>query len=333
MGGGAVEIALDVGGQEIKMCCREVAAASVLTRLTSIPSRSKGLFTKRSNNRQAMETLCAVLQEQMSTHSMALNQVTKVAVAFAGPVDLDSGHILKAYNLGGKSHHGDLAGPLWDHLTGRYNAPRSLRVHVLNDALAPALAVLCAFEYTCIWPELSAALPYQAKLPALCLSLGTSVGVSVIAAPSTASEERGLITLPETWVCATLPTATGPTCLWEFLGSKANSVDPEGIGMRIHAALPKFLELWDSEASLMEPAYTVIFTGGFAHALKHLDGSTWVNPQNPAQSIVLAVPADTSALALHGAFNFRAAPMVCRVRRVAVIEGLEMSNSEVVVCA
>jgi len=313
-----------------------------MSRFASISSRSRGLFTKRTNNRQAIETLCATLQALMARQDLSLQQVVKVAVSFAGPIDLCSGHILKAYNLGGARHQGDLAGPLWDHLTGHYGTPTSLRVYVMNDALAPALAILCLFTHTGIRPNPFIVIPSHAKLPALCISLGTSLGVSAIAARSTASdgEEHGLITLPETWVCATVPTADGPTCLWELLGAKANSLDPQGVEKRIlsrDGALLKLLELWAGEASLVDPPNTVIFTGGFASSLTHLDGTSWNRPQSSVAhdvSMVLVVPNDPAALTLQGAMNFRASPcgspLVCRVRRVAVIEGLETTGLEVV---
>jgi hypothetical protein len=53
----------------------------------------------------------------------------------------------------------------------------------MNDALAQALAVVRALQYSHVspaWAKFRTILPERARLPVLCLSLGTCVGVSVV---------------------------------------------------------------------------------------------------------------------------------------------------------
>ena len=331
-----LELALDIGGTDIKMCFR-LSGSCMLTHLDSIPSRSKGLFTPQNSNAQAMETLCVVLNEQMTRHGKSLSRVLKVVISVAGPVDFSSGHLLRAYNLGGKAHQGDLAGPLKELLTSNYKAPAFLCVHTINDALAPALGILSIFEYSDFRPKPVITFQPFTELPALCVSLGTSVGVSAIAAPHMGAEELALITLPETWVSAKLKLPNRPY-IWQALGAKAvQSLDLEAMIIMLlgyGGVLSTLLGLWNHEASLTDSPRTVIFVGGCAKGLTHLDGTTWRNPERPhAPRVTLAVPTDTNELTMYGALNFRAPPMVCKLRRVAVIQGLETTSTEIIMSA
>ena len=60
-----------------------------------------------------------------------------------------------------------------------------------------------------------------------------------------------------------------------------------------------------------------------------MDGTMWQNAEG-AEPIVLAVPADVNELAVVGALSYGVSPMKVRVRRVAVIAGLEASGTEMV---
>ncbi len=95
----------------------------------------------------------------------------------------------------------------------------------MNDALAPALAVVRALQYSHVsdaWAKFRTSLPEHARLPVLGLSLGTSVGVSVI---QQAPDGEIQIILPETWVSAKIPTRNGDTWLWQkALGAGADSL-------------------------------------------------------------------------------------------------------------
>jgi hypothetical protein len=90
------------------------------------------------------------------------------------------------------------------------------------------------------------------------------------------------------------------------------------------------LRLYQQEPALGPAPRTVVFIGGRAQSLRGIDmnGMTWQNAQ-VAEPIVLAVPADVNELAVIGALSYGVSPIEVRVRRVAVIAGLEASGTEI----
>jgi hypothetical protein len=329
-----IAIALDIGGTNIKACFR-ARGSELLTWLEKIPTNTA--FTDKTTNTEAVAAVCARLQSQLQAKGLHLCHATKLAISFAGPVDLKTGHVLKAYNLGGERHEGDLAAEFRNHLISTYK-PLSGGfpylepvVHIMNDALAPALAVVRTLQYSHVspaWAKLRAILPEHAHLPVLCLSLGTSVGVSAI---HQAPDGEIQIILPETWGNAKFPTRAGDTCIWQALGAGADSLSSVELKQRLlrdDGALACLLRMYQAEPSLGPSPRTIIFIGGRSQSLLDMNGTTWQGAQG-AEPILLAVPADVSELAVIGALSYGVSPIEVRVRRVAVIAGLEASGSEV----
>ena len=95
-------------------------------------------------------------------------------------------------------------------------------------------------------------------------------------------------------------------------------------------ALACLLRLYQQEPALGPLPRTAVFIGGRAQSLRgiDMDGTTWQNVQG-AEPIVLAVPADVNELAVIGALSYCVSPIEVRVRRVAVIAGLEASGTEI----
>jgi hypothetical protein len=329
-----IAIALDIGGTNIKACFR-ARGSELLTWLEKIPTNAA--FTDKTTNTEAVAAVCARLQSQLQAKGLHLCHATKLAISFAGPIDLKTGHVLKAYNLGGERHEGDLAAEFHNHLISTYK-PLSGGfpylepvVHIMNDALAPALAVVRTLQYSHVspaWAKLRAILPEHAHLPVLCLSLGTSVGVSAI---HQAPDGEIQIILPETWGNAKFPTRAGDTCIWQALGAGADSLSSVELKQRLlrdDGALACLLRMYQAEPSLGPSPRTIIFIGGRSQSLLDMNGTTWQGAQG-AEPILLAVPKDVNELAVIGALSYGVSPIEVRVRRVAVIAGLEASGSEV----
>ena len=204
----------------------------------------------------------------------------------------------------------------------------------MNDALAPALAIVRALLYSHVspaWAKLRTILPEHAQLPALCLSLGTSVGVSVI---QQAPDGEIQIILPETWGSSKIPTRSGDMCVCDALGAGADILSADDLKRRLlrdDGALACLLRLYQQEPALGPSPRSVVFIGGRALSLRGIgmDGTTWQNAQG-AKPIVLAVPSDVNELAVVGVLSYGVSPMKVRVRRVAVIAGLEASGTEMV---
>jgi len=331
-----IAIALDIGGTNIKACFR-IRRSEDITWLEKIPSNAA--FTDTTTNAEAAATVCAQLQCQLQAKGRSLLHASKLAISFADPIDLKTGHVLKAYNLGGDRHQGDLAAEFRRHLVSTYTPLSSTppysepNVHIMNDALAPALAIVRALLYPHVspaWAKLRTILPEHAQLPALCLSLGTSVGVSVI---QQAPDGEIQIILPETWVSSKIPTRSGDMCVWDALGAGAETLSADDLKRRLlrdDGALACLLRLYQQEPALGPSPRSVVFIGGRALSLRGIgmDGTTWQNAQG-AEPIVLAVPADVNELAMVGALSYGVSPMKVRVRRVAVIAGLEASGTEI----
>ena len=115
-----IAIALDIGGTNIKACFR-ARGSELLTWLEKIPTNTA--FTDKTTNTEAVAAVCARLQCQLQAKGLHLCHATKLAISFAGPVDLKTGHVLKAYNLGGERHEGDLAAEFRNHLISTYILP------------------------------------------------------------------------------------------------------------------------------------------------------------------------------------------------------------------
>jgi hypothetical protein len=231
-----IALALDIGGTNIKACFRS-RGSEHLTWLDTIATNAA--FTDKTANTQAAAAVCARLQSQLQAIGRSLLHVSKLAISFAGPIDLKTGHVLKAYNTGGGRHQGDLTAEFRNHLVSTYKPlsggfPYSEpAVHIMNDALAQALAVVRALQYSHVspaWAKFRTILPERARLPVLCLSLGTCVGVSVV---HQAADGEIQIILPETWASAKIPTRTGETWLWQALGAGADSLSPEELKRRL----------------------------------------------------------------------------------------------------
>jgi hypothetical protein len=330
-----IAIALDIGGTNIKACFRN-RGSDHITWLENIPSNAA--FTDTATNAEAAVAVCAQLQLQLQAMGRSLLHANKLAISFAGPIDLKTGHVLKAYNLGGERHQGELATEFRRHLVSTYKPLSSYppysepNVHIMNDALAPALAIVRALLYSHVspaWAKFRAILPEHAQLPALCLSLGTSVGVSVI---QQAPDGEIQIILPETWASSKIPTRSGDTWLWQALGAGADALSADELKRRLlrdDGALACLLRLYQQEPVLGPSPRTVVFIGGRARSLRGIgmDGTTWQNAQG-AEPIVFAVPEDVNELAVVGALSYGVSPIKVRVRRVAVIAGLEASGTE-----
>jgi hypothetical protein len=331
-----IAIALDIGGTNIKACFRNRGSEHI-TWLENIPSNAA--FTDTTTNAEAAAAVCAGLQRQLQAIGRSLLHVSKLAISFAGPIDLKTGHVLKAYNLGGERHQGDLATEFRRHLVSTYKPLSSTppysepNVHIMNDALAPALAIARALLYSHVspaWAKFRTILPEHAQLPALCLSLGTSVGVSVV---QQAPDGEIQIILPETWVSSKIPTRSGDTWLWQALGAGADALSADDLKRRLlrdDGALACLLRLYQQEPALGPSPRTVVFIGGRALSLRGIgmDGTTWQSAQG-AEPIVLAVPEDVNELAVVGALSYGVSPIKVRVRRVAIITGLEASGTEI----
>ncbi len=372
-----IAIAIDIGGTNIKFAYR-LRGTDGIEGLGSIKTNQafwisrdpRGCMYGRNerektewNNTHAVKVICDAIRQRLAQiprritcvqegegrvrfplQGRYMHQITFMAVAIAGPIDLESGHILKAFNLGGKRHEGDFAGPLKDYMARQYKVSRSLEVVIMNDSLAPALGLIRNLAYTDIWPMATGVpiggLPSinRVEFPILCMSVGTSVGIVTITAMAAGTRDRRhMVTLPETWVGEEIQTAKGKTMIWQGLNAKYNTTE-EILDrlLREGGALEKLVGLWHKEAYIQGPIRTLVIIGGGSHKMKYMDGFSKEiqGQQNPIKISIPAVHGanqywGAESLILRGALSYGVSPMVVRVRRVAIMQDLEHAPKEV----